>query len=75
MFIFSFAGAFAWVLTFILAAAKPPPLDLAARNAHPALDGDTVQAFRRALSLVKRDTVLSNSTTINKSWNGAVLFS
>jgi hypothetical protein len=75
MFIFSFAGAFAWVLAFTLAAAKPSPLDLTIRNAHPALDGDTVQAFRRALPLVKRDTVLSNSTSLDKSWNGAVLFS
>lgn len=75
MLLFSFAGALAWALAFPLVAAKPSPLDLTARNALPASDTGTVQAIRRALSLVERDTVLSNSTTLDKSWNGAVLFS
>jgi hypothetical protein len=72
---FSFAGPIALALTFSLVIAKPSSLDLIVRNTHPASDADTVQAVRRALSVVERDTVLKNSTTLDKTWNGAVLFS
>ena len=72
--LFYIYGALAWA-SFSLAAAKSSPLDLTARNTHRQSNGATVQAIGQALSLLKRDTIFQNSTTIDKSWNGAVLFS
>jgi hypothetical protein len=62
-----------------LVAANPSPLEpmFRVRNAPGMSDLDTMRALRRALSeaaVLRRDTVLENSTTIGKSWNGAVLY-
>ena len=75
MLLFYIYGALVWASGFSSAATKSIQLDHTARNIHPQSYQDTVQAIGRALSAVKRDTVFKNSTTINKSWNGAVLFS
>ena len=45
------------------------------RNAPGMSTSETLTALRRALSLAERDTVFKNSTSMNKSWDGAVLFS
>jgi hypothetical protein len=40
-----------------------------------ASDAGVFRALRRALSLVKRDSVFKNSTVLDKGFNGDVLFS
>lgn len=52
--------------------------DLQLHSAPRAFPVDTSRSLPRAHSLtplLKRGTVFKNSTTLDKSWNGAVLFS
>ena len=61
-------------------AAGSPTVDLVVRthDAPGSAAPDTMRAFRRALSeasVYKRDTVLQNTTSLEKSWDGAVLLS
>lgn len=70
----SFVRALFWSLTFSFVTANSP-VDLAVRSINPASEVKSLQAIKRALSLVERDTVFQNSTSLDKSWNGAVLFS
>ncbi|KAF2477230.1 uncharacterized protein BDR25DRAFT_371252 [Lindgomyces ingoldianus] len=57
-----------------IAAANPPPADAAIRTTLHSVDVDTVRAIGRVLSAVPRDTVLKNSTSLEKTWNDATLF-
>jgi hypothetical protein len=72
--------ALCWAMGLNLVAAHHPPQDLMVRtlNAPGKSRTDTIQAIRRALSAVRlheRDTVLKKSTSLDTSWDGAVLFS
>lgn len=62
-----------WSLSWV--AASSIPQDLVVRSYND--DAETVEAVRRAVSsarqLVGRDTVVKNSTSLDKSWDGAVL--
>jgi hypothetical protein len=63
-----------------LAVASPtgaPLMGVRTRNFPGTSDEDTIYAVRRrlvSLANVGRDTVFSNSTTIEQSWDGATLF-
>ncbi|KAI1088314.1 hypothetical protein F5B19DRAFT_486056 [Rostrohypoxylon terebratum] len=66
-----------WALALgsVSAATPPPNLALDVRNAPGSSTEDTLLALRRSLAGIKRDTILKNSTTLDKSWNGATLLS
>jgi len=69
-----------WAIVPSFAAAGLPPLNnnLQLRNAPGTSSSDTLRALRRRLSLAttqKRDTAFKNSTSLDTSWNGVVLFS
>lgn len=63
----------------LTAALSPLSNDLQVRNAPGTSSEDTLRVLRKRLSRFasKRatDTVLKNSTTLDTSWDGAVLFS
>jgi hypothetical protein len=72
--------ALSWVSVLSLVAAGIAPLNnnFELRNAPGTSSSDTLRALRRSLSsaaIVKRDTVFKNSTSLDSSWDGAVLFS
>ncbi|KFY69488.1 hypothetical protein V496_00208 [Pseudogymnoascus sp. VKM F-4515 (FW-2607)] len=67
------------VPTTISVAAVVAPLDsnIQIRNAPATSSSETLWAIRRALSsaaVTKNDTTSENSTSLDKSWDGAVLF-
>lgn len=65
-------------LSFVAGGLAPLNRNLQIRNAPGTSSSDTLLTLRRALSsaaTVKRDTVFKNSTSLDTSWNGAVLFS
>ncbi|KAH8588634.1 hypothetical protein B0O99DRAFT_638854 [Bisporella sp. PMI_857] len=69
----------AWIISIQTISASPT-VDLVVRtqDVPGTTFEDTMHAFRRALSDFsknKRDTVLKNSTSLEKSWDGAVLLS
>lgn len=75
-----FICIFFWALCFNIAAASNSLTDIAlkARNAPGTTDIDTFQAIKRAISAARvqgKDTVTQNTTSLEGSWNGAVLFS
>lgn len=74
-----FILALSWAigLNFVSAELAPLNSDLEIRNAPGTSSMHTLLALRRALSAsaLKRDTVFKNSTSLDKSWDGAVLFS
>jgi hypothetical protein len=80
MFESYFLFALGWAVSFGSVAAGVAPLNsgVQIRNAPPvAPPSETLWALRRALSsaaLLKRDTTFENSTSLDKSWDGAVLF-
>ncbi|KAI0891492.1 hypothetical protein F4806DRAFT_501041 [Annulohypoxylon nitens] len=69
--------ALSWALALdsVSAATPSPNLALDVRNAPGSSTEDTLLALRRSLAGIKRDTILKNSTTLDKSWNGATLLS
>jgi hypothetical protein len=75
---FTLALNWAMALSFVAAGLAPLNSNLQIRNAPGISVSDTLWALRRALSSatnLKRDTVFKNSTSLDTSWNGAVLFS
>lgn len=71
--------ALAWAVSFCLASPSPSPVDVgpASRNGPNAPSLDTLDAFRRAVADIRsRDptSVFRNSTSFQKSFDGAVLF-
>lgn len=80
MFLFHFLVALAGPIAIDLAAAALPLNgNLQVHHSPGASSTDTLRAFRRSFSAaaVKRDTptVFKNSTALDTSWNGTVLFS
>jgi hypothetical protein len=71
--------ALVWATGLVLASPNPAPLvGIRTRNLPGTSDEDTLQAVWRRLAALthgKRDKVLRNSTSIDKSWNDATLFS
>ncbi|KAI1207670.1 uncharacterized protein F4807DRAFT_173895 [Annulohypoxylon truncatum] len=67
--------SWALALSSVSAATPSPNLAVDVRNAPDSSTADTLLALRRSLAGIKRDTVLKNSTTLDKSWNGATLLS
>ncbi|KAI0886956.1 uncharacterized protein GGS22DRAFT_187036 [Annulohypoxylon maeteangense] len=65
----------ALALSSVSAATPSPNLAVDVRNAPGSSTADTLLALRRSLAGIKRDTVLKNTTTLDKSWNGAILLS
>ena len=67
-----------WTIGIIVAVAASSDITVRAR-ASPGLSSiDTLQAFQRAVAEISRrevSPVLRNSTSFEKSWNGATLFS
>jgi len=74
MLLFSL-GILACAPAFSLVSAQQLSKGLAIHDFHPVSDTGTFQAIRRALSLIGRDTILKNSTTFAKSFDGDVMFS
>ena len=81
MFVFYFMTALALATGFSNVAADLAPLNsnLQVRNAPGASSTDTLKLLHRSLSVaaLKRDTdtVFKNSTSLDTSWDGTVLFS
>ncbi|KAI1453892.1 hypothetical protein F4805DRAFT_469739 [Annulohypoxylon moriforme] len=67
--------SWALALSSVSAATPSPNLAVDVRNTPGSSTSDTLLALRRSLAGIKRDTVLKNTTTLDKSWNGATLFS
>ncbi|KAK4233903.1 hypothetical protein C8A03DRAFT_19102 [Achaetomium macrosporum] len=71
--------AAAWAAGLALASPSPPPLvGIRTRNLPGTSDEDTIHALWRRLAEVahqRRETVFKNSTTLEASWNDAILFS
>ncbi|OBT82780.1 hypothetical protein VE02_09280 [Pseudogymnoascus sp. 03VT05] len=79
MFESYFLSALCWAICLSSVAAGVAPLDsnIQIRNAPVTSSSETLWALRRALSsaaAVKNDTTFNNSTSLDKSWDGAVLF-
>ena len=75
---FMFALSWATGLSFVAAGLAPLNSNLQIRNAPGTSSSDTLWALRRTLSsaaTLKRDTVFKNSTSLDTSWDGTVLFS
>ncbi|KAI1103019.1 hypothetical protein F4804DRAFT_246485 [Jackrogersella minutella] len=68
-----------WAIAFsIVTATASPNLEVDMRDAPGASSEDTLRALRRSLIEIqsqKRDTALKNTTTLDKSWDGAILLS
>ncbi|KAI1503978.1 hypothetical protein F5X99DRAFT_406355 [Biscogniauxia marginata] len=69
-----------WTLAVSFVSATPPAAHdyIRLRNAPGTNEEDTLQAIRRSLLSIgaqRRDTILRNSTSLQKSWNDAKLFS
>lgn len=74
---FLFALCWAICLSFVDAGVAPLNSNLQIRNAPATSSSETLWAIRRALSsaaAVKNDTTFKNSTSLDKNWDGAVLF-
>ncbi|OTB02076.1 hypothetical protein M426DRAFT_62913 [Hypoxylon sp. CI-4A] len=72
--------ALSWAAGFgaVLAITPSPNVELGVRDAPGASSVDTLHALRRSLINLKaqsRDTELKNSTSLDKSWDGATLLS
>ncbi|KAI2470741.1 hypothetical protein F4781DRAFT_389679 [Annulohypoxylon bovei var. microspora] len=67
--------SWALALSSVSAATPSPNRALDVRNTPGSSTADTLLALRQSLAGIKRDTVLKNSTTLDKSWNGATLLS
>ncbi|KAK3302969.1 uncharacterized protein B0T15DRAFT_559532 [Chaetomium strumarium] len=69
----------AWAASLALASYSPAPLvGIRTRNLPGTSDEDTIHLLLRRLAEVaheKRETVFKNSTTLEGSWNEAILFS
>lgn len=78
MLVSHFMFALGWAMGPGLVAAGLAPLNsnIQIRNAPGTSSSDTLWALRQSLSAAvqKRDTVFKNGTSIDKSWDGAVLF-
>ena len=68
--------AWATGISFVTASLIPIDNHLQARHALDAYPVDSSLALRRAFhsSNLKRDTVLKGNASLEKSWNGAILF-
>ncbi|KAI0836991.1 hypothetical protein F5Y06DRAFT_305047 [Hypoxylon sp. FL0890] len=71
---------YSWVIAYSTVSATNPSQGLAinVRDTPGSSYADTLRALRRSilnLKSQKRDTVLKNSTTLDKSWDGATLLS
>ncbi|KAI1385464.1 uncharacterized protein F4822DRAFT_413106 [Hypoxylon trugodes] len=71
---------FGWAtaISAISASTSSPNIAVDVRDTPGVSHADTLRALRRSLvnlQYQKRDTVLKNSTTLDKSWNGATLLS
>jgi hypothetical protein len=78
MLFFSFVNAFVWGSAFSATIATSPFVDFSVQNTPRFLEREAVKAISQAFSgprVDKRNTVIKNSTTLDKSWNDAVLFS
>lgn len=80
MLVFHFMAALSWVTSISLVAALAPMSNsLQVRNAPGMSSADTLGAIRRSLysAILKRDTdkFTTNSTSLDSSWDGVVLFS
>lgn len=65
-----------WAVNFSLAFAASGPLGYTVRNAPGSSTADTYLAVRRAIAetaLEKKNVNLKNSTTLDRSWDEAVL--
>lgn len=65
-----------WALLSLVSTSAALDHTVRTRNAPGASDIDTYRAIGRAISEVaaqKRDVELKNSTTLDKSWDGAIL--
>ncbi|KFZ13072.1 hypothetical protein V502_06778, partial [Pseudogymnoascus sp. VKM F-4520 (FW-2644)] len=74
---FLFALCWAICLGSVAAGVAPLNSNLQIRNAPATSSSETLWALRRALASardVKNDTVFKNSTSLDTSWDGAVLF-
>jgi hypothetical protein len=73
---FGLMYAIFWALNFSLAFSAVTPLGYTVRNAPGASIADTYLAVRRAVSEAaaqKRNVNLKNSTTLDRSWDAAIL--
>ncbi|KAF4633483.1 hypothetical protein G7Y89_g4624 [Cudoniella acicularis] len=78
MFVKPLMFALSWALVISSATASLAVVksDLKVRNAPGVSSDQTLEVLGRALSSrnIKRDTTYTNSTTFDRSWNGAILF-
>jgi hypothetical protein len=75
---FTASSTLTWTTVFNLLVAATPTADIAIGHAIHLPTSYTPQAPSGEISVLRkqvRDTVIRNSTTLDKSWNGAVLFS
>ncbi|KAI1773260.1 hypothetical protein F4818DRAFT_423730 [Hypoxylon cercidicola] len=80
MFLMKPTLALSWAaaLSAVTATISSPDMTVDVRDIPGASSADTLHALRRSLVEIgsrRRDTVLKNSTTLNKNWNGATLLS
>jgi hypothetical protein len=83
MLVHHLIAASGWMVGFSLVAAALTPMNsnLQIRNARDTSSTETLRKFRRVLSaaVLKRDTdkdtFFRNSTSLDTSWDGSVLFS
>lgn len=79
MFEFYYLFALCWAICLSAVAAGVAPLNnnLQIRNAPATSSSETLWALRRALAsseVANSGTVIDKSTSLDKSWDGAVLF-
>jgi hypothetical protein len=78
MLFFSPLGTFVWTSAFSLTVATTSPVDFSVLDTTRSLEPEVRQATSQTLpvlEVVERNTVIKNSTTLDKSWKDAVLFS
>jgi hypothetical protein len=75
------AAALAWAMGLALTVASPSPAPIVGvrtRNLPGMSDQDTMHAIWRRLAALahgRRSTSFKNSTSLDKSWSGATLYS
>lgn len=74
---FLFALCWATCLSFVAAGVSPLNSNLQIRNAPATPSSETLWAIRRGLASaasVRNDTTFKGNTSLDSSWDGAVLF-